>query len=160
MPLAELSITKGTFTQEKLDLLAMELTDIFLAHQGASPDSAAAKSITCIEIKELDSLRIFVGGERSNATRVRVVFTVPYGSLSEEKKASLVDETTRLLHRLEGSNLPIEDCYHLWVVVSEVPDGNWGAAGKVWNWKSIIRWVVRRDIGARRAEKAAAMAAG
>lgn len=156
MPLAEISITKGTFDRMKIERLAQDLTTIFLDHQGAMPGSIAARAITCVEITEVDQLMVFVGGEPSYTARFRILFTVPIGSLSEERKQSLVDETTRLIFTLEGSNRPIEEAYHIWCLINEVPDGNWGAAGRVFRWRDIIRWVVRTDGQARRAARASA----
>jgi phenylpyruvate tautomerase PptA (4-oxalocrotonate tautomerase family) len=59
----------------------------------------------------------------------RVQVTVPQGALSERRKQELVAEATRTLS--EKAGLTEADGLRVWVLINEVPDGNWGAAGNI-----------------------------
>jgi phenylpyruvate tautomerase PptA (4-oxalocrotonate tautomerase family) len=58
----------------------------------------------------------------------RVNATVPEGAMNEERKAGLVKDVTDLLLEADGGE---PDPLRVWVLIGEVPNGNWGAAGQV-----------------------------
>lgn len=151
MPLAEVRSVRGSLSENQIKVLAGRLTEVFMQHQGARPGSAAAAGITCVEFTEMDESLCFVAGEPVVGPRIRVVYTVPTGSLNEEAKSSLVSTTTRMLLELQGRD--DEEPYDIWCIVNEIPDGNWGAAGRIFRWRDITRWVARRDIAARKLER-------
>jgi len=160
MPLAELRLTRGALSDAKLDMLARDLTAILLAHQGARDGSAVARSITRLEVTELDSCRTYVGGRFTEDPCYRLTYTVPDGALNEEKKRSLVEKSTNAILAAEGTPYSEEDAYRVWCLINEVPDGNWASAGKIWRWRDIMRWVARREIAARRREREVATPGG
>lgn len=153
MPLAEIKVVKGHLSANQIKTLGGTITQTFMKHQRARPESAAAKSITCVEVTEIDSGMFFVGGEPAQDVRLRVVYTVPFGSLDEDAKASLVNETTRLVLSVQDRDWEEDGPYDIWCIINEVPDGNWGAAGRIFRWREIMRWVIKRDGAARRAER-------
>ena len=151
MPLAEIKMSEGAISANRMPEFAQRLTDMFTLYQGARPGSEAASSITSIEITEFERSYLYVSGEITNGPRVRVCFTVPEGSLDEDKKIGLVEETTNLIMEMQGREDP--EPYDVWCMFNEVPDGSWAAAGKIFRWRDIIRWVLRRDIAARKSGK-------
>ncbi|MBZ8133079.1 hypothetical protein [Afifella sp. IM 167] len=153
-------MTRGALSEAKMDMLARDLTAILLAHQGARDGSAIARSITRLEVTELDPTRSYVGGRVSDAPCYRLTYTVPGGALNEEKKRSLVEKSTNAILAAEGTPYSEEEAYRVWCLINEVPDGNWASAGKIWRWKDIMRWVVRREIAARRGEREVAKPGG
>lgn len=153
MPLAELTLTRGSLNDAKLGVLAREITELLVVHQGARPDSHAARSITCFEVTELAPNRIFVGGEMTNESRYRMTFTIPEGAMDEARKASLAETSTRAILAAEGTPFDEQSSCRVWCIFQEVPDGNWASSGRIYRWRDIIRWVVRRDIAARRAAR-------
>lgn len=155
MPLAELTLTRGSLNDVKLGHLAREITDLLVVHQGARPDSWAARSITWFEVTELAPNRVFVGGEMTNESRYRITFTIPEGAMDEARKASLVETSTRAILAAEGSAYDDQSSCRVWCIFQEVPDGNWASSGRIYRWRDIIRWVLRRDIAARRAGRGA-----
>ena len=48
--------------------------------------------------------------------------------MSERRKAGMVKEVTELLLEADGGE---PDPLRVWVLIGEVPNGNWGAAGQV-----------------------------
>ncbi|WP_156953379.1 tautomerase family protein [Afifella pfennigii] len=157
MPLAELRLTRGALSEQKLDMLARDLTAILLDHQGARPGSAVARSITRLEVTELDPCRSYVGGRFTEDPCYRLTYTIPGGALNEEKKRSLVEKSTNAILAAEGTPFSEEEAYRVWCLINEVPDGNWASAGRIWRWRDIMRWVVRREIAARRREREVAV---
>jgi phenylpyruvate tautomerase PptA (4-oxalocrotonate tautomerase family) len=55
--------------------------------------------------------------------------TVPAGGLSERRKGGFVEEASKLVR--EAAGLGEEDGVRVWVLIHEVPEGNWGAAGQI-----------------------------
>jgi len=57
--------------------------------------------------------------------------TVPEGSLSDARKQLMVEKVTEAT--LEAEGLPSNERTRMltWVIINEVKDGNWGAAGGV-----------------------------
>lgn len=154
MPLAEIHLVRRALEPEALHALVEDVTETFLRHQGARADSCAARSIARVEVHESSPTHIFVGGLPSRDPQYRIVYTVPHGSMDPAAKASLVDETTRLVLSAEGTPWSEEQAHRVWCLVNEVPDGNWGAAGRIFRWRDVMRWVARRDIAARRTARA------
>lgn len=148
MPLAEIKMSEGAISANRMPEFAQRLTEMFTRYQGALPGSQAASSITTIEITEFGASYFFVSGQITAGPRVRVCFTVPEGSLDEDKKKGLVEETTSLVMEMQGREDP--EPYDVWCMFNEVPDGSWAAAGKIFRWRDIVRWVLKRDIAARK----------
>lgn len=151
MPLAEMTMTRGALPEHSIGLLAQEITNILLDHQGARPGSEAASAITCLEITEVEPTRLFFGGVPVGDNRYRVKFTIPSGAMSLERKSSLVEAVTRTVLAAEGTPWSEADAMRVWCIVSEIPDGNWASGGRIYRWREIVRWVMRTDIAIRRA---------
>lgn len=147
MPSAEVRFVKGDLSDSEIAEIASGLTATIMRHQGARPDSAAARNVTCVEFLELESSRWYVGGNPTPAPRVRITVTVPYGSLGPEGRRELVREATALILDVMGARI---DEYGVWCLVNEVQQDAWGTAGRIWTWREIVMWVARRDVLAKR----------
>jgi phenylpyruvate tautomerase PptA (4-oxalocrotonate tautomerase family) len=71
----------------------------------------------------------------------RIQATVPQGALSERRKAELVSEATRAV--TEAAGLGESDGLRVWVIINEVPDGNWGAGGRVVQFEQLRAYAAR-----------------
>jgi phenylpyruvate tautomerase PptA (4-oxalocrotonate tautomerase family) len=76
----------------------------------------------------------------------RVQVTVPQGALSDRRKQELVSEATKTV--LEAAGLGEGDALRVWVLIGEVPEGNWGAAGTVVHFEQL------RQLAAKQREQA------
>ena len=132
MPQIELTYPHGALAIESRDPLLDRLAETLLRWEGA-PDNEFFRSIAWIYAHELPDGALAVGGRRDDtAPRYRLDVTVPDGALSARRKAGLVEELTRLvLETAEGSDVADDDAAKLrvWVLIRELPNGNWGAAG-------------------------------
>ena len=62
--------------------------------------------------------------------------TVPDGALSDRRKGVLVDSVNQAVLRAAG--LPESDGIRVWTLIREVPDGNWGAAGRQVRYQQLV----------------------
>jgi phenylpyruvate tautomerase PptA (4-oxalocrotonate tautomerase family) len=128
MPLIDLTYPAGTFTPQARTALADELSTVLLRAERA-PDTEFFRSITWVNVHELPEGTILAAGRPVDAPTFRVQVTVPLGALSEGRKAELVSEATRVVS--EAAGLAETDGLRVWVLINEVPAGNWGAAGQI-----------------------------
>jgi phenylpyruvate tautomerase PptA (4-oxalocrotonate tautomerase family) len=95
------------------------------------PDNEITRSIAWAYV---DERALYVGGRPASTPHVRVKLTVPQFALDEELKEHLVDAVTA---RVVDALGPAGDKRHVWVLIDEVTDGNWGGAGRVFHFRDI-----------------------
>jgi len=127
MPKLDLTITAETLSDEAKQQLTRDLGATLLRWEGA-PDTEFFRSITWAHLHELpaDAIQTPDGVAEPHAI---VEVTVPQGALSDRRKAGLVEDATKLV--LDATGWGPEAGVRVWVMIRDVPDGNWGAAGQV-----------------------------
>jgi phenylpyruvate tautomerase PptA (4-oxalocrotonate tautomerase family) len=144
MPKLDVTLPAGALSPEaKLDL--PETLGATLLHWEGAPDTDFFRSITWTHLNELPAEAIRTPDGQAEPHAV-VDISVPEGALSERRKAGLVDQITSDL--LEATGWGDEAALRVWVLINEVPEGNWGAG------KQIIRFEQLRE--AAKAEREAA----
>ncbi len=128
MPIMDLSYPAGTFTPEARTELVEELTTVLLRAERA-PDTQFFRDITWVYVHELPAGQLFSGGRPVAQPIFKLIATVPEGALSGRRKEELAAAATAAISRAAG--LSEADGLRVWVLVNEVPDGNWAAAGHV-----------------------------
>jgi len=151
MPLIELTYPAGTLTPDGRTALADELTTLMLKWEGA-PDTEFFRGITWVHVHELPEGCALAAGKPVDQAIFRVDARVPEGALSDRRKAGLVEDFSAALK--EAGGLGDEDGLRVWVLIHEVPDGNWGAGGQV------IRFAQLREAAQAERERADAEPAG
>jgi phenylpyruvate tautomerase PptA (4-oxalocrotonate tautomerase family) len=121
-----LTTPAGALDAATRDQLLEDLAGTLLQWEGA-PDTEFFREITWVYANEADVLA--VGGRPGGTPRYRVDITVPQGALSERRKAGLVADVHKAVSSAAG--LGDEQGLHVWTLINEVPEGNWGAAGHV-----------------------------
>ena len=127
MPKLDLTIPADTLTDEAKQQLTRELGATLLHWEGA-PDTEFFRSITWGHLHELPAEAIQTPDGIAEPHAVLEV-TVPSGALSDRRKAGLVEDATKLI--LDAMGWGPEAGVRVWVMIRDVPDGNWGAAGQV-----------------------------
>ncbi len=150
MPMMDLTYPAGALTPEAKTELVDELTTVLLRAERA-PDAQFFRDITWVFVHELPDGAIHTAGAPVREPIFRLQVTVPQGALSERRKEELVSEATGRI--LSAAGLDVSDGLRVWVVIAEVPDGNWGAAGNV------VRFEQLRQAAARERETAGEAAA-
>lgn len=128
MPMIDLTYPDGALPAERRQALVEELTTVLLRAERA-PDTAFFRSVTWVYVHELPGDAVFAGDQPVAEPTFRVEVRVPEGALSQRRKGELVAEATRAV--LEAAGLDEADAMRVWVLIAEVPEGNWGAAGNV-----------------------------
>lgn len=151
MPFVELYAPKGALDSERGRAAKRSLVAEVMKAEGA-PDTPAARAISWLVVTEPDEW--FVGGEPAGVEPPRYVVrvSVPAGSLDDAKRADMIDRVTRVLAGAEeeaGEDTAAERLYReplAWVHIHEVPEGNWGAAGRPVGLRDIIGYVATGEL--------------
>jgi phenylpyruvate tautomerase PptA (4-oxalocrotonate tautomerase family) len=140
MPMIDLTLPEGALSAEARDSLAERLTTTLLHYEGAD-ELPFARQIAWVYFDERPAGSTYVAGEPASEPRYRVLVTIPAGAITDdERKAGLVADITREVLAAEGA----EDdgqAIRVWVFIHEVPDGHWGAAGRIFRLRDIAKLV-------------------
>jgi phenylpyruvate tautomerase PptA (4-oxalocrotonate tautomerase family) len=145
VPKLDLTYPAGALSEDAKRELPAQLGAAMLRWEGA-PDTEFFRSITWTHVHELPADAVFTADGPAELSQFVVDVTVPAGALSDRRKSGLVEEFTKLVR--DAAGLGEQDALRIWVVIDEVPDGNWGAAGQ------IIRFEELRQTAQAEREKA------
>jgi phenylpyruvate tautomerase PptA (4-oxalocrotonate tautomerase family) len=148
MPKLDLTIPADVLSDQAKQELPREMGAALLRWEGA-PDTVFFRSITWAHLRELPAEAIQTPDGVAEPHAV-VDVTVPAGALSERRKAGLVEEMTQLV--LEATGWGDDAGMRVWVLVHEIPEGSWGAAGQ------IVRFEQLREAAKAEREKSEAPA--
>ncbi len=96
--------------------------------------NAAIAAGTWLLLHEADENAIAVGGKFAPG-RYRVRVEVPAGVLNVEQKGDLIKRVTDAILNIEGTEPNPAQRAHIYCLVNEIPDGDWGFAGQVFTRK-------------------------
>ena len=82
-----------------------------------------------MHLHELPVEAVFTADGQAELSHFVVDVTVPQGALSDRRKGGLVEEASKLVR--DAAGLAEEDGVRVWVLIHEVAEGNWGAAGQI-----------------------------
>lgn len=128
MPKIDLSITAGALPELARSELPGKLAATLLRWEGA-PDTEFFRQISWTHVHELTAGQIHDAAGPTTLEHVVADVTVPQGALSDRRKEGLVKELTEQI--TEATGLDAGAAVRVWVLIHEVPDGNWGAAGGI-----------------------------
>ena len=149
MPKIDLTFSAGALSDDAKRELPRELAAAMLRWEGA-PDTEFFQSIMWVHVHELPAQAVNAAGAPVTEPHFRVDVTVPEGALSERRKEGAVKELTEAV--MEAAGLDESAGLRVWVIVREVPEGNWGAGGQV------VRFSQLRETAQRERERVAAPA--
>jgi phenylpyruvate tautomerase PptA (4-oxalocrotonate tautomerase family) len=128
MPMLDAHIPAGALTPEAEEQLLAKLTDLLIENEGADPTNPQVRSIAWLFVHRPEA--VYVAGEPAQAPRYRFVASVPEGQYDAERRQAMVaDITDAVLDAEDGAHE--RDPARVWVFTPEVPDGTWGALGRV-----------------------------
>jgi phenylpyruvate tautomerase PptA (4-oxalocrotonate tautomerase family) len=147
MPFVELFAPKGALDTERGRRAKSALVSEVMRAEGA-PDTQTARDISWLVVTEPDAW--FVGGEPAGDGPPRFVVrvSVPAGSLDEDKRLDLIQRVTRVLADAEDEPDRLYETPAVWVHINEVPEGNWGAFGRVVRLSDIIAFATEATVPA------------
>lgn len=142
MPLIELSYPAGTFAEQTRTDLVEDLSTVVLRAERA-PDTEFFRSITWVFVNEFPAGTVLQGGRPVTEPIFRVNISVPAGALSDRRKQELVSEATRVIS--EAAGLTEQEGLRVWVLIRDVPEGNWGAAGNIVHFEQLRQAAAQPD---------------
>jgi phenylpyruvate tautomerase PptA (4-oxalocrotonate tautomerase family) len=146
MPMIDIKMPKDALDAETRATLADRLVTTLLKWEKA-PDNEVTRAITWVYFDERE-LHV-TGGPAVGKDHFVLLVTVPEGALSDRRKAGLVEEATEVFLEVTGMQSEgFEDRVRVWVHIHEVPDGHWGAAGKIFRYSDIVKAVAGQKAAA------------
>jgi phenylpyruvate tautomerase PptA (4-oxalocrotonate tautomerase family) len=127
MPMCDAYIPKDALTPDAERKLLSRVTDLLIQHEGADPANEAVRSIAWLFVHRPE---VFVAGSPAEAPRYKFVCQVPEGQYDDERRAAVTADITQAVVEAEAGNWPNPE-FRVWVFSLEVPDGTWGALGRV-----------------------------
>jgi phenylpyruvate tautomerase PptA (4-oxalocrotonate tautomerase family) len=127
MPRLDLTITADVLEGDQKQQLMRDLGAALLRAEGA-PDTAFFRSITWAHLHELPAEAIQTPDGTAEPHAI-IDVSVPDGALNEKRKASLVEDTTKLI--LDATGWGDDAGVRVWTLIRDVPEGNWGAGGQI-----------------------------
>ena len=144
MPKLDLTVSSGALSPEAKRDLPRQLAAVMLKWEGA-PDSRFARSIAWVHVHELAEGAVHDGDGPTDRPHLILETTVPAGVLSDRRRAGLIAEATETIRAAAG----LERADAIWVLVHEVPEGRWGAAGEVVTLESLRAQVMAQGAEVR-----------
>jgi phenylpyruvate tautomerase PptA (4-oxalocrotonate tautomerase family) len=128
MPMLDAYIPAEALTAEAEEQLLSDLTDLLIINEGADPANPQVRSIAWLFVHRPEA--VYVAGSRADAPRYRFVASVPEGQYDPERRQAMVASITEaVLDAEQGAH--DRDPSRVWVFTPEIPDGTWGALGRV-----------------------------
>jgi phenylpyruvate tautomerase PptA (4-oxalocrotonate tautomerase family) len=128
MPLIDLTYPAGALGSDARGTLAERLTTALLRAEGA-PDTPFFRGITWCHVHELPPDAVLAGARPAAEPTFKVDVTTPQGALSDREREQLVADATALV--CDAAGLGEDEALRVWVLCHEVPEGSWGAGGRV-----------------------------
>ncbi|MCW3019268.1 MAG: hypothetical protein JWN10_1576 [Solirubrobacterales bacterium] len=128
MPMLDAYIPQDALDPEAERQLLSRLTDLLIEHEGADPSNPDVRSIAWVFLHRPET--VYVTGEPVDVPRYRFVTSVPEGQFDPERRALMVASVTDAVLDAEQGAYE-RDPSRIWVFTPEIPDGTWGALGRI-----------------------------
>jgi phenylpyruvate tautomerase PptA (4-oxalocrotonate tautomerase family) len=144
MPFLEVFTLEGSVSDEQRARISERLVPEVMAGEGA-PDTEGVRSISWLVWNEVKHWSI--GGEslsREEPPRYVVRVSMPAASLTDEKRAEVVKRVTQVLAETdEHPERFFAAPPASFVLINEVPEGNWGSAGMIFRFEDIVSYALK-----------------
>ncbi len=135
MPMIDVTYPEGALEPAARAKLVEDLTTSLLRAERA-PDTDFFRNVTWVYLHELPEYAVNAAARPVEEPTFRVMVTTPEGALSDRRRAEMVEAGTNAV--LEAAGLSPEDSLRVWVVMREIDEGSWGAAGQVVQFKQLV----------------------
>jgi phenylpyruvate tautomerase PptA (4-oxalocrotonate tautomerase family) len=140
MPMLDVYIPEEALPPEAEKQLLRQLAEILIEHEGADPIDPVARSLAKVWLHRPATM--LHAGEQPSAPHYKVIASVPEGQLDDARAASVFSEITTAILAAEDGRYD-QDPLRIWVIGHEIPDGNWGAGGRVVRLADIAGLILR-----------------
>lgn len=127
MPMIDAHIPENALTSAAEQMLLRAVTDLVILHEVGDIANERARNASWVFVHRPT---VYVGGAPATAPRYRFVVSVPEGQFDPERRQAIIREITEAVAAAEGR--PFDEVGgRVWVIAAEIPDGSWGARGRV-----------------------------
>ncbi|WAC91193.1 hypothetical protein [Mycobacterium sp. Aquia_213] len=140
MPMLDVYIPDQALPADAEKDLLRQLAEILIEHEGADPSDPVARSLAKVWLHRPAAM--LHAGETPAAPHYKVIASVPQGQLDDARTASAFAAITNAILAAEDGRYD-QDPLRIWVIGNEIPDGNWGAGGRVVRLADIAAAVLR-----------------
>jgi phenylpyruvate tautomerase PptA (4-oxalocrotonate tautomerase family) len=130
VPMIDLTYVRSAFEADALQRLTDELVTILLRAERA-PDTEFMRQNALVFLHPVEADHLSIGGRGAGEPRFRVELTVFAGALDKPRKEKLVADVHVAVTTAAGIDPEGSRAFHVWTLIHEVPEGNWGGGGKV-----------------------------
>jgi phenylpyruvate tautomerase PptA (4-oxalocrotonate tautomerase family) len=141
MPYLQVTYPAGALDPTVRPRLAEDLTTTFMRWEGA-PDNDFFRAACWVYFNEMPADAVNRGGAPASSRPTASRRPCPPGAMSARRKAGLVQDVTALL--LDAEEDGDRDPMRVWVLITELPNGNWGAAGQIIDFEQLREAARRR----------------
>ena len=145
MPMIDVTYVRGSVDEQALGRLTDDLVTALLRAERA-PDTPFLRDNTWVYLHDLDPAAQSVGGRGGAAPRFRVEMTVFDGALSQQRKEQLAADVHAAVCAAANIEPYGERTFHVWMLIHEIPEGNWAGGGKIVYYKQ-VKGLVADDPG-------------
>ena len=135
MPMIDVTYPEGALDADAREKLVEDLTTSLLRAERA-PDTEFFRNVTWVYVHELPEGAINAAGRPVAEPTFRVMVTTPEGALSDRRRAEMVEAGSAAV--LDAAGLSTEDSMRVWILMREIDEGSWGAAGQVVQFKQLV----------------------
>lgn len=128
MPMLDAYIPAGALSPAAEEQLLADLTDLLIINEGADPSNPQVRSIAWLFVHRPEA--VFVAGSPVSAPRYRFIASVPEGQYDPERRQAMAHSITEAVLDAEQGSYE-RDPARVWVFTPEVPEGTWGATGRI-----------------------------
>lgn len=151
MPMLDAFIPRGALNPEAEERLLVRLTELLLQHEGVDPTNERARSLAWVFVHRPE---VAVAGTAAIRPHYRLIASVPEGQYNDKRRSAVVASMTEAVLDAEAGAYP-RDPHRVWVLTNEVPDGSWGAGGRVARLPDIAAFVLGESMRSATEQKLA-----
>ncbi len=130
MPMIDLTFVRDSVDEQALSRLTDELVTALLRAERA-PDTPFLRDNTLVYLHAMEPSELSVGGRGPGEPRFRVDLTIFAGALDKDRKEQLTADVHTAVCAAAGIEPQGPRAFHVWTLIHEIPEGNWGGGGKV-----------------------------
>ncbi len=138
MPLIIAHIPESVFSETQKQQFAQTATNTLLKIEGME-QNPKAQNLSWVQIVEFAKTDFYMAGHQVDKPHYRLDVKVFQGTMTADKKEQLTHELTELVLNMEGTDHNLLNAARVWVMIEEVPDGNWGGAGRIYRIKDLMK---------------------
>jgi len=138
MPLIIVHLPVDSFNRQQKQQFAEQATNTLLALEGMA-EHPKAQNLSWVQYNEFNQENFYMAGHSVAKPHYRIEVKVFQGTMNGDKKEKLTKRLTELLLAIEATDHNLLNAARVWVMIEEVPDGNWGGAGKIYRIKDLMK---------------------